>query len=190
MVAARRPATYEDILNAPENVVAEIVGGELVLSPRPGGPHARASSIAGADLVQSFGRRRGAGPGGWLIVDEPELHIEGVLPDIYVPDIAGWRREHLHEVPADHRFIVHPDWVCEVFSPATRARDLLVKGELYRRAGVGWMWTIDPPQRAVDAYRSGERTWEHVARFEGDIEACIPPFEEVAFDLSEWWVAT
>ncbi|MFO0748024.1 MAG: Uma2 family endonuclease [Myxococcota bacterium] len=187
--APRPRATYDDILRAPENMVAEIVGGELVLSPRPAGRHARASSLMGADLAGSFGRRRGgAGPGGWLIIDEPELHVAGILPDVYVPDLAGWRRERMGEVPESHEFTVCPDWVCEVFSPASSSRDLLVKGTLYHQAGVPWMWTVDPVQRFVDVYRAGERTWEHVARAEGDVEARLAPFDAVAFDLSEWWV--
>lgn len=172
----------------PEGMVAEIVGGELVAQPRPAGRHARASTFVIHDLVGPFGRRSGQGPGGWLILNEPELHVAGILPDVYVPDIAGWRRERLDDAPEDHRFTVCPDWVCEVYSPASASRDLLVKGQLYHRAGVGWMWTIDPMARAVDAYRSNERTWEHLGRFEGDVMARIAPFDAVELDLSEWWV--
>ena len=33
-----------------------------------------------------------ASPGGWWLLFEPELHLGN---DILVPDLAGWRREHL-----------------------------------------------------------------------------------------------
>jgi len=185
----RPRATYEDILRAPEHMIAELIGGELVLSPRPAGRHARASSMMGGDLSGAFGRRKGgSGPGGWLIIDEPELHLEGILPDVYVPDLAGWRRERMDEVPERHEFRVCPDWVCEVFSPSSASRDLLVKGTAYLRAGVPWMWTVDPVQRMVDVYRAGDGVWQHAGHFEGDVEARLPPFEAVGFDLSEWWV--
>ena len=80
-------ATYEDVLNAPENKVAEILDGELVLSPRPALRHARAASRLGAFLGDPFDRGRG-GPGGWTLLDEPELHLG---EHVVVPDIAGWR---------------------------------------------------------------------------------------------------
>ncbi|HEX3774978.1 MAG TPA: hypothetical protein VHV51_10970 [Polyangiaceae bacterium] len=83
---ARRQATYEDVLQAPELVVAEILNGDLYTRPRRGGPHAEAASVLGTDLGGAFHRGRG-GPGGWIILDEPELHLNR---DILVPDLAGW----------------------------------------------------------------------------------------------------
>src|SRR5437667_389446 len=49
---ARRIATYEDVLKAPDYVVAEVVAGELHVSPRPGGPHAMAASILGVEPLE------------------------------------------------------------------------------------------------------------------------------------------
>jgi len=187
-VLAKPAATYADLLAAPANMVAEIVNGTLVLSPRPAGRHARTSSVMGGVMTTSFGLRKSAGPGGWLIIDEPELHIQGILPDVYVPDLAGWRRERMDDVSLTHKFEVCPDWVCEVFSPKSARHDLLVKGTLYQRAGVPWMWTVDPVEQVVEVYRNGERTWEPVMSVEGAVEARLPPFDAVAFDLSEWWV--
>jgi hypothetical protein len=71
----RRRATYEDVLAAPPHKVAEIIDGELVLNPRPGGAHAAAASALGEELGPPFQRGRG-GPGGWIILDEPELRID------------------------------------------------------------------------------------------------------------------
>ena len=108
-----RGATYADILALPENVVGEIIQGDLVVSPRPAPPHALASSNIGVDLIPPFGRGRG-GPGGWWILDEPELHLG---PHVLVPDLAGWRRERMPVLPTEAFFTVAPDWVCEVLSP-------------------------------------------------------------------------
>ncbi|HEX2872196.1 MAG TPA: Uma2 family endonuclease, partial [Polyangiaceae bacterium] len=85
----RGRATYQDVLDAPEHLVAEIINGELVTSPRPASPHARAASSIGGELYGPFDRGRG-GPGGWVILVEPELHLLG---HVLVPDLAGWRRE-------------------------------------------------------------------------------------------------
>ena len=75
--------------------VAEIVDGTLYTQPRPAMPHALASSYPGDELVGPFGKGRG-GPGGWWIIDEPELHLD---EDILVPDLAGWRRERMSDHP-------------------------------------------------------------------------------------------
>ena len=55
-------------------MVAEIIAGELHLQPRPTMPHALAASALGQELGPPFKRGKG-GPGGWWIVDEPELHL-------------------------------------------------------------------------------------------------------------------
>jgi hypothetical protein len=83
--AARRQAAYEDVLRSPEHVVAEVLNGDLYTSPRPAGTQAQAASVFGMDLGGAFHRGRG-GPGGWIILDEPELHL---ARDIPVPDLAG-----------------------------------------------------------------------------------------------------
>src|SRR5690606_2707049 len=91
----KRRATYDDLRDVPAHLVAEIIAGELVTSPRPAARHARASSRLGGCLDGPFDRGDG-GPGGWIILDEPELHLHG---DILVPDLAGWRRERMPKLP-------------------------------------------------------------------------------------------
>src|SRR5438105_4781801 len=66
------PATYDDLLRLPEHVVGEIIAGELIVSPRPAPPHAIATSAIGGELMGPFQFGKG-GPGGWWIIDEPEL---------------------------------------------------------------------------------------------------------------------
>ena len=136
-------ATYEDVLNAPENKVAEILDGELVLSPRPALRHSAASSQLGAAIGSAFDRRAGdpGGPGGWRILDEPELHLG---EHVVVPDLAGWRRERLPVVPDDPFTSLAPDWVCEVLSPSTERIDRGRKLRIYAEAGVAHAWLVQP----------------------------------------------
>lgn len=185
----KRNATYADIEAAPENMIAEIIGGDLSLLPRPSGPHGQAASTIGIEVGSAFHLRRGGrGPGGWIIHDEPELHVARILPDVYVPDLAGWRREHMPRVQDDHRYRVVPDWVCEVVSPKKRHHDLMVKGARYLNAGVPWFWLVEPLRRTVDCYEARDGTWVTAASFEGHAKVRIPPFDAVELDLSEWWV--
>jgi len=98
---SKKRATYQDVLDAPEHTVAEILGGELHLMPRPRPRHARNASALGAFLVGAFDFGL-TGPGGWTILDEPELHL-GPDPDIVVPDIAGWRDGRLVDEGDDEK---------------------------------------------------------------------------------------
>jgi hypothetical protein len=90
--ADKRRATYQDVLDAPDHVVAEIIGGELRLSPRPGGPATSVTSKLAAELIPPFNNGRG-GPGGWIIAFEPEIHLgdEIVVPDLAVGDSSVYR---------------------------------------------------------------------------------------------------
>lgn len=124
---AERQATYEDLLGVPAHFVAEIVNGRLVTHPRPAPRHLRASSSLGGTLDGPFDKGRG-GPGGWWILDEPELHLG---PHVLVPDLAGWRRTRLPALPEAAWFELAPDWVCEVLSPGTAADDRAEKLPIY-----------------------------------------------------------
>ncbi|MEZ4453914.1 MAG: Uma2 family endonuclease [Nannocystaceae bacterium] len=180
---ARRRATYEDVLAAPEHRVAEIVDGELYLHPRPAMPHAIAASALGEELGPPFKRGRG-GPGGWIIVDEPELHLGG---DVLVPDLAGWRRERLPEVPDAPFLELAPDWLCEVLSPSTQRLDRGPKLRIYGRAGVSHVWFVEPRDRTLEILeRQGDR-WTILDHFEGDAKIRARPFEAIELELAALW---
>src|ERR1700739_3549628 len=114
-----RRATYADLEAVPPHQVAELVGGVLHVMPRPAPRHARSASRLGMKLGGPFDLGEG-GPGGWHILDEPELHFPvpnapGEI-DALVPDLAGWRRERMPELPETAAFELAPDWICEVLS--------------------------------------------------------------------------
>jgi Uma2 family endonuclease len=178
-----RPATYQDVLASPENMVAELIRGALHLHPRPAPRHARASSSIGGELYGPFDRGRG-GPGGWVILDEPELHLGS---DVLVPDLAGWRRERMPTLPASAWFELAPDWVCEVLSPGTRRLDLTEKRHIYGEAGVAWLWLVDPEDRTLEAFELRAGAWVLAAALADDAEARVAPFDAVAFPLSALW---
>ena len=178
-----RRATYQDVLDAPPNKVAEIVSGTLYTSPRPAAPHALASSSLGSDLSNPFQFGRG-GPGGRWIIDEPELHLG---EDILVPDLAGWRRERMPEYPGGAYFTLAPDWLCEVLSPSTRRLDLLGKRPVYAREGVGHLWLVDPVDRTLEAFELRDGQWAPIAAAKDDEPVCIHPFDAVTFSLGDLW---
>jgi len=181
---AKRRATYEDVLNAPEHMVAEIIDGELELQPRPAKPHAAAATALGEELGPPFKRGRG-GPGGWIILDEPELHMAG---DVLVPDLAGWRRERMPVITTEEPFFtLAPDWACEVVSPSTAAKDRARKLPIYAREGVTHVWLVDPLQRTLDVLRLQDRNWVIVAVHEGVARVRAEPFDAIELDLGILW---
>ena len=186
---AGKPATYDDLLKLPENVIGELMGGELIVSPRPAGPHTLAGSTIGGDLNSSFSRPPGGphGPGGWWILFEPELHFHG---DILVPDLAGWRRERMPRVPEGHAFELAPDWVCEIISPSSVRRDRGRKLDIYSRELVPWVWLVDPAARTLEVFRrDDDAAWKLVQSFgEEPVNAVrAQPFDAIELDLTRWF---
>ncbi len=182
---ARRRATYQDVLRAPENKVAEVIDHELYLSPRPGSRHAHAASSLGIKLGAPF-MFGGGGPGGWIILDEPELHL-GREPAILVPDLAGWRRERMQLAEEVAYFTIAPDWVCEVLSPSTGRLDRAQKLPLYGAEGVRHAWLVDPSQRTLEVYRNESGRWLLLATHAEATRVRAEPFEAVELELGALW---
>jgi Uma2 family endonuclease len=179
-----RPATYDDLKRLPDNVVGEILAGELIVSPRPSVPHTQTASMLGSEIIFRFNRPPGGsgGPGGWWVVWEPELHLHG---DVVVPDVAGWRRERMPKLPTTPAIELPPDWVCEVRSPSTARIDRMLKMPIYAREGVKHLWSVDPSARMLEVFRLDGGQWISVAAYDGESSpARIEPFEAIEIDLS------
>jgi Uma2 family endonuclease len=171
--AARR-ATYQDVLDAPANQIAEIVSGALHVSPRPAKPHALAASALGGELIPPFRRGRG-GPGGWFIIDEPELHLDA---DVVVPDLAGWRCERMPVLTTDEAyFTLEPDWICEVLSPSTAKLDRAEKLPVYARVEVRHAWLIDPVLHTLEVLRPERGRWVLLGTYHDDARVRAEVFE-------------
>jgi len=182
-LAATKPATYEDLFDLPENIVGEIIAGRLITHPRPAPRHARAYSSLGGELGGPFDLGRN-GPGGWWILDEPELHLDG---DILVPDLAGWRRSRMPKLPETAWFELPPDWVCEILSPSTARVDRAGKLPIYARHGVVHAWLVDPDQRTLEVFENREGKWLLLTVLENDAGVSQPPFDAITFPLSSLW---
>ncbi len=178
-----RRATYQDVLDAPPDKVAEVVDGTLYIFHRPAAPHTLAASVLGRYIGTPFDDGRG-GPGGWWILKEPQIHLG---EDIVVPDIAGWHRERMPVYPDTAYFTLAPDWVCEVLSPSTRKLDLGGKSAVYARAGVGYIWFVDPIARSLEANVLRDGKWVEIATLHNDATVSLPPFEAISFNLGNLW---
>lgn len=180
------PTFYEQLIGLPANLTGEIFDGELFTQPRPSGCHAIAGSALGMRLGNPYRFGEG-GPGGWWILDEPEIHF--VLDTVVVvPDLGGWRQERMPTVPEDHRFEIVPDWVCEILSPSTVQKDRARKLPLYARCGVGHCWLVDPVVRTLEAFSlTADGHWLLIATLQDDEPVSVPPFDAISFLLSDLW---
>jgi len=181
MKPLKKDATYADLCDVPEHFVAELFDGELYASPRPALPHAHAGSVLGHKLG-SFHR---SGPGGWVILDEPELHFGN---DVLVPDIAGWRRARLPTLPAEAYMTLAPDWVCEVLSVSTESIDRGKKLRRYAREGVAYVWLVDPLQQALEVLSLESGQWTLLGRYEGAANVRAAPFDAIELELGALWI--
>ncbi len=180
---AGKAATYDDVCAAPDHTIAQVIDGDLVVQPRPAFLHAAASSALGEELGPPFKRGRG-GPGGWVILHEPELHLDA---DILVPDLAGWQRERMAEIPDAPFTSVAPDWVCEVLSTSTARVDRVRKPRIYAREQVRHLWFVDPGTRVLEVLRLDGGSYRMVlAAADADVVRA-EPFEAIELDLSLLW---
>jgi Uma2 family endonuclease len=180
-----RRATYQDVLDAPEHLVAEIVDGELYTSPRPAGRHTVASARLHKVVVPFDGEHGRGGPGGWWIVFEPELHFG---EDVVVPDLVGWRRERMPEYPEAPYITLAPDWLCEVLSPSTAKFDRHKKLRVYAREGVRHCWLVDPIATTVEVLVLDGANWVTEAIHEGGEMVRAAPFDAIEINLADLWI--
>jgi Uma2 family endonuclease len=182
---AKQRATYDDLFSVPENMIGEIINGELIVTPRPSRKHTYAASALDKRIGAPYQYGETGGPGGWIIIVEPEI---GLGEHTLVPDLAGWKKERF---PSDepHNWIsVPPDWVCEILSPGTFRTDKIKKMPLYGQYGVPHLWLIDPVAKTLEIFRLESGRWMVVTVFAEDDSVRAEPFQDIEFNLNDIWL--
>ena len=177
---ALRLATLDDLLRAEaEGRAAEIIDGELVEKAMADEEHGGAQLAIALTIGDAYQRRGGGGrPGGWWLRTEVDIAFgDAVLR----PDLSGWRRDRVPTMPRDWPVPVSPDWVCEILSASTAARDLGVKRDLYHAARVGHYWVVDRSHRLLLVYRWGPAGYQLVQSGSAPETMRAEPFEQVPF---------
>ncbi len=141
------------------------------------------ASNLGIEIGGPYHRGKG-GPGGWWILQEPEVHF--VLDkEVSVPDVAGWKKERMPVIPDGHKFQITPDWICEVLSPSTESIDREIKKPLYASFGVKYLWLINPINKVLEAFKLVNEDWEAQGVFSANERVKIEPFESAEICLEE-----
>jgi Uma2 family endonuclease len=181
----KRPADWQSILEAPPGLKAEVLDGTLLMSPRPRAAHGRSQGRLFAALSDPFDVGRG-GPGGWWLLIEPDVLFDP--HNIVSPDLCGWRRERLPELPESGPIALAPDWVCEVTSPSSARHDRLAKADLYLRGGVPFYWILDPALRTLEAFAAQAERWVRLGAWSDGDHPEIPPFDALPLDVGSLFV--
>jgi Uma2 family endonuclease len=184
MSSGAYPPRYEELLALPDDVIGEIIDGELVVTPRPSPLAASTRQALGAELGKATAEA--AGRHGWWIFDEAKLRLGS---NLLVPDLAGWRRQRMPKKSDRKYFELAPDWACEVLSPSSAVIDRTRKVRLYASYGLCWLWVVDPPHRTVEVLWLEGDEWVVVGAFGGDETAHIAPFDSIEIHLGALWRA-
>lgn len=170
----------------PEHLKGEIIDGQLYVQARPRPRHARGIGFLGHFLGGSFDYDED-GPGGWWIVPEPGIELPRA-PEVS-PDLAGWKRAQMPELPPEgDPFRTVPDWVCEVLSASNARYDQQTKAPFYASVGVPWLWMVDTRSKFIEVRRLAGDKWVVEAVFSEERDARMPPFESIAIPLHRLWV--
>lgn len=174
-------ATYQDILDLPDNLIGEILMNQIITQPRPAPKHVTAASNLGGELYDFQKKFK---PSGWRIVDEPEIHLGD---HVVVPDLAGWQRERMPTLPDEAYFSLAPDWICEILSPSTARTDRTLKMQIYADFEIEHLWMIDPNLQTLETYERQHKHWLLLKTYQTDELVCAPPFVELTFSLNALW---
>lgn len=180
---ARRHPTFADVLALEaQGRSVELIGGRIVEKAVPSPDHADAQGALLAFLRVFHRSPRLGAPGGWWILPEVDIGIDGELTR---PDVAGWRRERVPERLRGSMASIVPDWVGEVLSPSTAHRDLGVKRDMFEQWGVSHYWTVDCDQQTLTVRRLCERGYVDVLSAGASETVRAEPFELCEFFVGQ-----
>ena len=145
-----REYTIEDYMKLNDGNRYELIGGKLIMVPRPRLRHQEIVSGFTAE-IRSFLKQNPIGK----VFHEVDVYLGGkvVGPDILF--IAKDRMDIANELNIQGA----PDLVIEVLSPSTGRHDRKEKSKLYFNNGVKEFWIADPDEKLVEVFIAGEKDW-------------------------------
>ncbi len=178
---ASERATYDDLIAAPEHVIAEIIDGEL-LTRRYFGP---IDSVALTELLYALGapHLHSRMPTTPTILLRPEVHFKG---DVVVPEIGMWLQSEIWSFADWREFNVTPRWVLEYITPWTDIERHQKRCRVLASTGVPLLWRLDGVSGMMQTFENRARKgWQHLKTFSGDDRISEPPFAELEISLGD-----
>ncbi len=176
MLKLKPRKTIDDYLKLPENVRAELIGGELFMTPSPRFSH---QDVAAKLLLHLTGFVEAQGLGK-VAIAPLDVHLPS--QDIVQPDVMFIRKSNAAIIQDWVRGA--PDLVIEVLSPDSNERDRIVKRELYARNGVPEYWIADPATGTVEVLVSRNGSYESHGYFEAGDNLDSPALPGLALPVN------
>ena len=143
------PRTIMEVFKMlPEGTLAELINGQIYMSPTPTNLHQRIIRKLSIKLSD--------------FVDKNDLGEVFFAPlDIYLdenanavqPDIIFISRDNPSQPLDDVPYEGIPDLLVEILSPGNNKHDLITKKDLYEKFGVKEYWIIDPTSKESIVYQ-------------------------------------
>jgi Uma2 family endonuclease len=156
----------------------ELVRGEIITMPPPGGLH----GVTCSKTDRKLGVFIDSGPGGTLVCNDTGFITERDPDSVRGPDISYRSKERLKEVPVGY-FVISPDMLVEVLSPSNTSKKIREKLKEYFAKSVRLVWVIAPEDCTLTIYRTPDegRVLHDTATVTG--EDVLPGFECRVSDL-------
>jgi len=162
---------------------AEVIHGAIVDKASPSAEHGGSQLSLGGVIRHRFQRRPGGRwPGGWWFTTEAETEYE--THEVYLHDIAGWRRERMPDPPSGRPIRIRPDWACELLSPSNAKRDQVDKFGVLHKNGVPHYWLADPLERTLVVHRWEPRGYLVILTCSAGDVVRAEPFDAVELRVS------
>lgn len=174
--ASTRLITAEDYLAMPEDEFkAELIDGEIVMSPRASGEHQQIIFRLAARLDEWVRPRR---------LGEVFQDVDVILGEhlVYAPDVVFLSLEHRDQYRRG-RIFGPPDLAVEVISPGSVRMDRVRKFRDYLRYGVRWYWIMEQEGPVLEEYEVVDGVYVRRATVEGEESFSPLIFPGLAFTL-------
>ena len=127
----------------------QLIEGDLIMSPAPSYSHQRTVGKVFLKLSRLL-EEKGQGE---VLISSIDVYLDE--KNVFQPDIVVLLKEGKAKVEEKGIF-GPPDVVVEILSPSTAYYDLIVKKEVYERAGVKEYWILDPNRKTFEIYKNTE----------------------------------
>lgn len=155
--------TVEDYLRLEEGLLAQLIDGELIMSPAPTPKHQRV-------VRELFSVIRDLNPEGELFFSPIDLYLDNknvLQPDLIF--ISNTKKELITERGIEGP----PELVIEVVVPSNSFIDRNTKKRKYLEFGVMEYWIVDPGNQTLEIYSDNiDKPWLYLAG-EGRVKSSI-----------------
>jgi len=177
IIQNKEKAALEAFESLPEGTPAQLIGGEIIMSPAPNAKH----QIVLTNLIvmlYSFVHKKNHGT---VITSPIDVHFSD--EEVYQPDIIFISKSN--ESIIRENIDGAPDLVVEILSPSNAYHDLRHKWRIYERYGVKEYWIVDPMAKSIEILKNRAGEFQRISRaFEtGSVQSNL--LKGLAVDLGD-----